>query len=204
MPPAPPGSRFLASFDGDLVRIAATRQGGEIYDFPISLSGDFSQLKMYWDLYNDEKFSYILLEKAGSGIVRETPMSSGGSVTIEKERCASLSIRVSPGTSSSELPQQFSLNQNYPNPFNPGTRFSFTVPRESFVTVRVYSILGQTVATLVNGDLSPGLHWIGWNGLNDAGVSAASGLYVVVLSLSGEELRPSERGIITRKILLLK
>jgi hypothetical protein len=204
MPPAPPGSRFLASFDGDLVRIAATRQGGEIYDFPISLSGDFSQLKMYWDLYNDEKFSYILLEKAGSGIARETPMSSGGSVTIEKERCASLSIRVSPGTSSSELPQQFSLNQNYPNPFNPGTRFSFTVPRESFVTVRVYSILGQTVATLVNGDLSPGLHWIGWNGLNDAGVSAASGLYVVVLSLSGEELRPSERGIITRKILLLK
>ena len=53
---------------------------------------------------------------------------------------------------------EFALNQNYPNPFNPSTAISFTIPTASKVSLSVYNVLGQRVATLVNRDLSAGAH----------------------------------------------
>ncbi len=55
-------------------------------------------------------------------------------------------------------PLSFKLEQNYPNPFNPQTVMRFQVPREAFVTLRVLDILGRQISTLVNEELSPGLH----------------------------------------------
>lgn len=53
-------------------------------------------------------------------------------------------------------PKSFALGQNYPNPFNPSTEISVDVPRTSRVSLRVYNMLGQEVATLVNGQLAGG------------------------------------------------
>jgi len=50
----------------------------------------------------------------------------------------------------------FVLNQNYPNPFNPSTKISFTIPNSSFVTLKVFDVLGNEVETLINGDISVG------------------------------------------------
>jgi subtilisin family serine protease len=50
-----------------------------------------------------------------------------------------------------EVPAEFSLEQNYPNPFNPSTVITFTIPQTSFVTLKVFDLLGREVKTLVEG-----------------------------------------------------
>ena len=58
----------------------------------------------------------------------------------------------------SEIPKDFYLAQNYPNPFNPSTTIQFGVPRASEVTIEIYNVLGRKVATLIEGNLVPGVH----------------------------------------------
>ncbi|HLF20799.1 MAG TPA: T9SS type A sorting domain-containing protein [Bacteroidota bacterium] len=63
----------------------------------------------------------------------------------------------------STLPEEYDLRQNYPNPFNPSTKIEFTLPHESNVTLTVYNLLGQAVATLVNENLKAGSHAVNFN-----------------------------------------
>jgi hypothetical protein len=71
-----------------------------------------------------------------------------------------------------EAPNSFKLEQNYPNPFNPSTNINFTLPTASDVTLTVYNVLGQRVATLVNGRMNAGAHGVRFDASN-----LASGIY---------------------------
>ncbi|RKY96232.1 MAG: hypothetical protein DRQ13_06080 [Ignavibacteriae bacterium] len=64
------------------------------------------------------------------------------------------------------------LMQNYPNPFNPTTNINFSLKEESYVTLKVYDVLGREVDILVNGNLPAGVHSVEFNG-----ESFESGLY---------------------------
>ncbi len=75
------------------------------------------------------------------------------------------------------LPDQFGLAQNYPNPFNPSTSISFSVPFATNVTLEVFNILGEKVATPFNGLATSGINEVVWNGRNESGKSVASGIY---------------------------
>ena len=57
---------------------------------------------------------------------------------------------------SKPFPNGFTLNQNYPNPFNPNTKIEFSIQKSAFVTLKIYNLLGQEVATLVTKRLTPG------------------------------------------------
>ena len=59
-----------------------------------------------------------------------------------------------------EIPSEYKLSQNYPNPFNPTTKINFAVPKEGYVTLKVYDLLGREVADLVNEVKSPGTYII--------------------------------------------
>lgn len=76
----------------------------------------------------------------------------------------------------------------YPNPFNPSTSVHLRVHEPSMVSVGVYSLTGQKVRTLVSGSLASGSHVAVWDGTDDRGHRASSGMYIcraVVIPLGG-------------------
>ena len=79
-----------------------------------------------------------------------------------------------------DLPVSFSLQQNYPNPFNPSTTIKFSIPQSDKVTLRLFNVLGQQVALLVNDYLPVGSHSTQWNASN-----FPSGMYFYRLQARG-------------------
>ena len=65
-----------------------------------------------------------------------------------------------------EAPKVFALSQNYPNPFNPSTMISFDLPTKSFVSLKIFDLLGREVATIVSEEMSTGSHVKQWNAEN--------------------------------------
>lgn len=79
-----------------------------------------------------------------------------------------------------EIPTHYNLGQNYPNPFNPSTTIRFDLPKTSYVTLKIFNLLGQEVATVVSEELKPGTYEVTWNA---SGLS--SGVYFYRLTAGG-------------------
>ena len=90
-----------------------------------------------------------------------------------------------------EVPTEFSIEQNYPNPFNPTTMINFAMPEAGEVSVKVFNMLGQEVATVVNGVLEAGVHTVSFDAQD-----LSAGVYLYVME-SGEYTA-------TRRMTLLK
>jgi photosystem II stability/assembly factor-like uncharacterized protein len=88
-------------------------------------------------------------------------------------------------------PNRLILEQNYPNPFNPSSTIRYSLPNRSHVTLDVFNTLGQQVAELVNGDVSPGNHEVKFDGSN-----FASGVYFYRLTAGNY--------VSTKKLILLR
>ncbi|MCB9260153.1 MAG: T9SS type A sorting domain-containing protein [Ignavibacteriales bacterium] len=89
------------------------------------------------------------------------------------------------------VPDKVILNQNYPNPFNPTTVINFGLPEKSNVEIKVYNLLGQQVANILNKSLPEGMHSVEFNASN-----LPSGIYIYSLK--------SENNLLTKKMTLLK
>lgn len=81
---------------------------------------------------------------------------------------------------STQLPTKYSLAQNYPNPFNPNTTLEFTLPENTFVTLKIFDVTGREMNTLINENMKPGSYRYNYNGL-----SLASGTYFYKLQTAG-------------------
>jgi len=79
------------------------------------------------------------------------------------------------------LPNKFTLEQNYPNPFNPTTSIKYQLAESSIVSLKIYSISGELVKTLINENQTAGNYMINWNGKNDIDKICPSGIYLYKL-----------------------
>jgi mannose/cellobiose epimerase-like protein (N-acyl-D-glucosamine 2-epimerase family) len=110
----------------------------------------------------------------------------GGHFTVRYE-----GVTTGLSVSGRHAPLEFRLEQNYPNPFNPATTISYRIPSGGRVTLAVFDMLGNRVATLVDGAVEPGTYTATWNA-----AGASSGVYFYRLSASGHTL--------TKKAILLR
>jgi hypothetical protein len=102
------------------------------------------------------------------------------------------------GTISSTLPQVYSLEQAYPSPFNPSTTIKYSLPQDNRVTLRVYNILGQVIATLADELQSAGYKSATWTA-----TGAASGIYFYRLEASSLS-DPGKSFTQVKKMVLVK
>ena len=80
------------------------------------------------------------------------------------------------------VPSDYVLSANYPNPFNPSTSFTFTLPLDKRISIKIYDVMGRLVATLVDDELyAAGTHQATWDGTSMAGIQVASGTYLYTL-----------------------
>ena len=85
------------------------------------------------------------------------------------------------------LPEGFGLGPNYPNPFNPSTVIPYQLPTAAWVRLEVFNVLGQRVATLVDGDRPAGFHSAVWGATNGSGQAVAAGVYIYRLTAAGTQ-----------------
>jgi hypothetical protein len=101
------------------------------------------------------------------------------------------------------IPRVFELHSNYPNPFNPSTTILYGLPTQSRVVLKVYSLLGQEVASLMDGVQEAGYHRVVWNGLHHNAGQVASGMYLFRMSAQSTE-KNGKSFTQVRKMILLK
>ena len=105
----------------------------------------------------------------GQGIVFDSEQLSNPAVIL-----GALSVE--------STPTEFALNQNFPNPFNPETTIKYQLAEGTNVSLRIYNIVGQVVATLVNESQSAGRYQVRWSGTDDRGATVSSGIYFYQLT----------------------
>ncbi|MFC1552292.1 T9SS type A sorting domain-containing protein [Candidatus Latescibacterota bacterium] len=88
------------------------------------------------------------------------------------------------------IPKQFRLIGNFPNPFNPVTEIRYEIPEQCNVKLKIYTISGQLVETLIDETVSPGIHSVKWNP-----TEISSGLYIY-------EMEAGNKKYVNRMLLL--
>ena len=96
-----------------------------------------------------------------------------------------------------DIPKSFEVFQNYPNPFNPSMTIKYDIPQSARVQIILYNILGQRVATLVDGIQAAGRYSIDWNAMR-----YSSGVYLFLIR--AESIDRSKDFIESRKMVYLK
>lgn len=166
MPPISPAG-FDARFASQRMLEAVT--DSKLHDFPITLTSAAYPLAVSWKIASMATASLIV----GTN---EIMMNSNGSVSVPQP-ASSISIHYGNQTLT---PNEYSLAQNYPNPFNPATRIDYTLPASGRVTIKVYDILGQEVASLVDGVQEAGFKSVEWDA-----AAMPSGMYLYRITAGG-------------------
>ena len=100
-------------------------------------------------------------------------------------------------STSSPMPNSYTLNQNYPNPFNSETEIVFSTPKLKNIKIDIWSLDGRLIKTLLDSRLIPGQYGIKWFGKNNSGKIQSTGIYFSTLSVDQKIIK-------TRKLIYVK
>lgn len=152
----------------------------------------------YWDCSADTE--YVIEEGFTIKSISAEPIVAAHSGPFGKGQYAVRSLFFSNPVNN--LPSEFALYPNYPNPFNPVTCIRFDLPYQSKVRLDIFNVLGQKVATLIDGVVSAGYRSVNWDSRTNGGAEMASGMYIYRIhaeSVNGEGKFDS-----LRKMVLIK
>ena len=146
--------------------------GDGFNEVAISMQGVDDSVYVYNEVYNPADSTYVRTTAEASAhpnrVFLRVISGDGLTTKITEERVI--------------VPTDYVLSANYPNPFNPSTSFSFTLPLDKRISVRIYDITGRLVRTLVNYEwFTAGKHQATWDGQSDSGLPVASGTYIYSL-----------------------
>ncbi|MEO8169039.1 MAG: T9SS type A sorting domain-containing protein, partial [bacterium] len=133
-------------------------------------------------------YTYTDVAPAGSIHYRLEQIDLDGSTHYSESVQATILTSTAEGAL---FPKEFTLRQNYPNPFNPSTIIKYELPKESRVSLEIYNLIGQKVATLVEGMKPAGSHQVSFNASG-----FTSGVYMYKLSAGNQ--------VFTKKMVLMK
>ncbi|MFH0736100.1 MAG: choice-of-anchor D domain-containing protein [bacterium] len=171
---------------------------GKVWEFkvfsnsagPITISWTDILAQIPQSLLDSYKFSL-----SGFGITSSLNMLTTLNYTFTAEANVAYSFAINStvtGVDNDELNDySYKLEQNYPNPFNPATIITYSVPEQTFVTLKIYDVLGNEITTLVNREVNTGVHQVTFNASN-----LSSGVYFYTIK-AGKFLN-------TKKLMLTK
>ncbi|MBI5021645.1 MAG: T9SS type A sorting domain-containing protein [Ignavibacteriales bacterium] len=192
LPPLPPVDGFDVRFTN----------GSQVFDFSdnkknveakINLQAFIPPVKLEWNISDNQQNYFSLFDEQGENKITSLN-SKSGSFTIDDIESNNLYLNIE--TDSKQIPIEYSLMQNIPNPFNPSTIINYQLPSDNYVTVEVYNILGEKIATLVNEFQAAGLKSVTWNAS-----SLPSGVYyyeIAARNLNGSAFRDVKKMILLR------
>jgi hypothetical protein len=187
------------------VDVAITSFYAELKDDAVLLSwtaatsGSFDGFNIYRSPLTEQEFSRIndsLIPLVRGNSYRDDTALPGQSYLYRIGAVGAQGDSFSQSISIALPPKPTTLYQNYPNPFNPSTSIAFYLPKQQDVAVVIYDVSGGRVRTLFEGTKPVGRHTILWDGKNDSGSQAGSGVYYYRLKAG--------KDVITKKLVIVR
>lgn len=166
----------------DSITISDSRFSTSSNNFSIA-PFSYSKISVQFNPDSIKNYQAVLnvFSNVGTKQIALTGIGQDNAVSVEEEKI---------------IPLAFSLEQNYPNPFNPATNIQYSISDRQFVSLKVYDILGNEIATLVNGEKSAGRYKIEFSVAQDSRPAISSGIYFYQLQ-AGSFIQ-------TKKMILMK
>ena len=158
------------------------------------------RVKREYSYYQFKEFNYITREGV-IAYITDIPLNEPDTGYVNGYRQLLLSESFVNVEDEITIPLEFGLQQNYPNPFNPVTRIQYAVSSRQFISLKVYDILGNEIATLVSEEKPAGTYEITWYAEN-----LPSGVYFYQLLVSALQSKDGKAGsfVETKKMVLLR
>lgn len=176
----------LAKSDTSISFTVSDTLDNDIYNIPVSVK---RQLPIGWDSVEvSQNGLNLFLETIEVGLKKFIVIDvipDGGEILITNQNITDVS------EATNSIIQNFHLGQNYPNPFNPATTIDYRIPERSFVSLKIFDVLGRELTTLVNEQLVKGNYSVKFDGSK-----YNSGMYLYSLR--------ADNNLVTKKLILLK